>query len=109
MLGFGLVLLIAKLVWMFFDPFNIMDTLVFVTAGILLGGKIPTGQKALALLLALPAVMLCLFFVVQNGYKNIVNGQGTSYAISLIVIPLATMIGVYINKRRGVLKGSTSR
>jgi hypothetical protein len=44
---------------------------------------------------------LCLFFILRLGYASIVQGVGTSYTISLILIPLATFIGIAIR-----LKGS---
>jgi CRISPR/Cas system-associated protein Cas5 (RAMP superfamily) len=37
---------------------------------------------------------LCLLFVVNLGYSQIINGVGTSFVISLILIPLSTAIGI---------------
>jgi hypothetical protein len=100
LLAFGLILAIIKIVYLFFDPYNILDFIVFLAAGIMLGGKVPSNRRFLGLLLALPAFALCLFFVIRNGYSSIMHGIGTSYAISLIVIPVATSIGIFINAKR---------
>ena len=105
LLGFGLLLAIIKLVYLFFDPYNILDFIVFLAAGIMLGGKVPSNRRFLGLLLALPAFALCLFFVIRNGYSSIMHGIGTSYAISLIVIPVATSIGIFINAKRALRIG----
>lgn len=99
LLIYGVILTAAKLVYLFFDVYNIFDFVVFAAAGISLGGKVPSKQKVMGLLLCLPTVALCLFFIINLGYKSIVNGVGTSYAISLIVIPVATSIGLYINAK----------
>ena len=100
LLAFGLILAVIKLIYLFFEPYNILDFIVFLAAGIMLGGKVPPNRRFLGLLLALPAFALCLFLVIRIGYSSIMNGVGTSYAISLIVIPVATSIGIYINAKR---------
>ena len=100
LLGFGLILAVVKIVYIFFDFYNILDFVVFLTAGIILGGKVPSNRKALGLLLSLPAFVLCLFFVIRLGYTSIISGVGTSFAVSLVVIPVATIIGVFINSKR---------
>ena len=99
LLAFGAILAVVKIVYMFFDFYNILDFVIFLTAGIILGGKVPSNRRALGLLLSLPAFALCLFFVIRLGYTSIVNGVGTSFALSLIVIPVATIIGVFINAK----------
>ena len=100
LLVFGLILAVVKMVYMFFDFYNVMDAIVFLAAGLVIGGKVPADRKALGLLLALPAFTLCLLFVIKNGYTSIVNGIGTAFAVSLILIPVATMIGVFIHAKR---------
>jgi hypothetical protein len=104
LLMYGMILAVAKLVYLFFDTYNIFDFVIFVAAGIMLGGKVPSKQRLIGLLLCLPAFTLCLFFVINLGYKSIVNGIGTSYAISLIVIPVATIIGLFINTKLALRK-----
>ena len=100
LLTFGLILAVLKVVYMFFDPSNITDFIVFLTAGYLLGGKVPASKKWLGLLLCLPALALCFLFVIKNGFTAIMNGIGTSYAIAFFVIPAATLLGIYIYTRR---------
>jgi hypothetical protein len=96
-LAFGLILAMIKLVYLFFDFYNILDFVVFLAAGVILGRKVSSNRWVLGLFLSLPAFALCLFFVINLGYTSIVNGVGTSYAVSLLVIPMATSIGVFIN------------
>ena len=100
LLGFGFMLAAFKFVYLFFDPYGILDVVVFLTAGIILGPRVPVNRKALGLLLSLPAFSLCLFFVWSVGLTSIRNGIGTAFAISLIVIPVATVVGVFIGARR---------
>jgi peptidoglycan/LPS O-acetylase OafA/YrhL len=102
LLAFGLMLAMIKLFYSFFDFYNILDVVVFLAAGIILGGKVPSKRWVLVLLLALPAFTLCLLFVLRLGYSSIVNGVGTSFAVSLILIPVATSIGVFINAKRAL-------
>lgn len=99
LLAIGLLLAIIKLIYSFFYFTNILDFIVFLTGGIVLGRLVPSNQRTLGLLLALPAFLLCLFFVINLGYASILNGVGTSYAISLLVVPLATGIGLFINAK----------
>lgn len=102
LLAFGLILAVVKFVYIFFDFYNVLDFVVFLAAGIILGGKVPSNRWALGLLLSLPAFALCLFFVINLGYSSIVNGVGTSFAVSLIVIPMATSIGIFIKTKRAL-------
>ncbi len=97
--AYGLILAGIKLVYSFFTFFYLLDFTVFLVAGYLLGFKIPLGQRYLGLFLALPAFALSLFFVMQNGLTSISMGIGTSHAISLAVIPIATGLGILVNKR----------
>src|SRR5215203_534505 len=100
LLAWGLMLALFKVVYLFFDFYNVMDVIVFGIAGFLLSGKMAAGQKLLVLLAALPAFLLSLFFVLRVGYESILKGVGTSFAISLMVIPVATYIGVFIRSKR---------
>ncbi len=91
---YGGLLAIIKLVYLFFDFYNILDFVVYVIAGFALGGKIPKNRWFIGLLLALPTFAICLVFVLNLGYSQIIKGVGTSFAISLILIPLSTAIGI---------------
>lgn len=100
LLIYGLVLAGIKFVYLFFDPYSILDVPVFLAAGLFLGGKAPSNQLYFGFLLALPAFLLCLLFVLKNGYSSIVSGVGTSFAISLVLIPLAMGLGLWIRTKR---------
>lgn len=93
---FGLLLAFIKIIYLFFDFYNILDIVVFSIAGFALGPKVPPNRLALGGLLALPAFLLCLILVLRLGYSPLLQGVGTSYALSLILIPLATYIGIMI-------------
>jgi Kef-type K+ transport system membrane component KefB len=99
MLTYGVILVVAKIVYLFFDMYNIVDFIVFLAAGMIVGKRLPSNQKAMGLLVCLPASALCVFFVLNLGYTSIVNGIGTAYAVSLIVMPVACSIGIYISAR----------
>lgn len=96
LLAYGLILAAVKIVSIFFDSYNIIDFVLFLAAGIMFGGKIPPHKWAWGLLMSLPAFALCLLLVINLGYSSIINGIGTSFAVSLIVIPVATSIGILI-------------
>lgn len=100
LLVIGFMLALIKVIYIFFDFYNILDFIIFSIAGFAFGLKVPPNRLALGLLLALQSLALCLFFVLRLGYLSIVQGVGTSYAISLIVIPMATFIGIIIRKKR---------
>ncbi len=109
MLIYGLILAAIKLVYLFIDNYNILDFVVFLAAGILLGGKTPSSRWLSGLMLSLPAITLCLIFLIVNVYSSIVNGVGTSYVISIIIIPLATYIGVFINAKHAFRKSARNK
>jgi hypothetical protein len=75
LLTVGLVLAAAKFIYLFFDVYNILDFVVFLFAGIAFGGKVPPNRLALGLLLALPAFVLSLLFVINLGYSSIAKGH----------------------------------
>jgi hypothetical protein len=99
-----MILAVIKLIYLFFDFNNILDFVVFLIAGVILDGKVSSNRWALGLLLSLPAFALCLLVVINLGYSLIVNGVGTSFTVSLIVIPVATIIGVFVNVKRTLLR-----
>ena len=109
LLAFGLMLAAIKLVYLFFDSYNILDFVAFLAAGIILGGKIPSNRLVSGLLLSLPAFILCLLFVINLGYSSIVKGIGTSYAVSLIVIPVATSLGIFIHTKLALRKSAEKK
>ena len=100
LLAIGFMLALIKVIYSFFDFYNVLDLVIFSIAGFAFGLRVPPNRLAFGLLLALPAFALCLFFVLMLGYSSIVQGVGTAYAISLIVIPLATFIGIIIRQKR---------
>jgi hypothetical protein len=100
LLALGLLLALVKGVYLFLDFNIVLDVVVFFIAGFTIGGKIARNRPILGLSLAIPAFILCLFFVLRLGYSSIVQGVGTSFAVSLIVIPLATYIGVFLRSKR---------
>ena len=100
LLAIGFMLALIKVIYLFFDFYNVLDLVIFSLAGFAFGRRVPPNSLALGLLLALPAFALCLAFVLKLGYSSIVQGVGTSFAISLIVIPLATFIGIIIRQKR---------
>jgi hypothetical protein len=90
----GLVLCIVKIIYSFFDPYNVLDFIFFFMAGFVISRKLAPLCWAWGLVLATPAFLLCSFFVVNNGFASVMQGIGTSYAISLVIIPLAACIGI---------------
>ena len=100
----GFILAFFKLIYLFFDYYNILDFVVFLLAGIAFGGKVPASRWPVGLVMALPTFVLCLFIVLNLGYTSIREGVGTGYAWSLLVIPLATSIGIYIHVKYAARK-----
>ena len=99
-LAIGVGLAILKIVYLFFDFYNVLDLIVFLVAGFAIGKQLSSHRIAFGLLLSLPPFLLCLFIVIGLGYSSIAKGIGTAYAVSLIVIPLATCIGILISAKR---------
>ena len=99
MLGLGVLVAVVKIIYSFFPYFNFLDFIVFFIAGYAVG-KITTDRVLIGMSIALPAWFLCLFFVVRMGYSSIMQGVGIMLAVSLIVIPLATYIGILIGSKR---------
>jgi hypothetical protein len=93
-LGYGVALAGIKLIYLFFGINTILDIVVFLVAGFAIGRKVTENRWALTVGLSLPAFLLCLLFVIRLGYQSIIDGVGTSHAISLVVIPIATAVGV---------------
>jgi len=98
----GLLLGVAKLAYLFFNIFNILDLVIFLGIGYALGGKVAGGRWLWGLVLALPAFALDSFFVAGLGYSNIVSGIGTGYAVSLVLIPLAACVGIALGAKRAL-------
>jgi hypothetical protein len=100
LLGIGFVF--ARIIYLFFDPYGICDVIIFTSTGYWLGNRLPPNRYLYALLLCLPSIVLCLFFAYQNGYSAIINGIGTVFVVSIVVMPIATFIGIFIKRRRTI-------
>jgi hypothetical protein len=100
LLALGVLLTIFRIVYMFFDPYGILDLVVFLSAGLAVGRKVASNRWLWGLLLSLPAFAFSLFLVMRIGYSSIVHGVGTLYAVSLIVIPVASCVGIAISAKR---------
>lgn len=96
----GFLLAAFKMFYLFLDFYNVLDIVVFGITGFIIGGKLAGYRPAFGLLVTLPVVLLCLYFVVRLGYASIMEGVGTSFAVSLILIPLATYVGIFIRIKR---------
>ncbi|MEJ7695033.1 hypothetical protein [Daejeonella sp.] len=92
----GFVLALIKVVYLIFDFYNVLDLVIWSFAGYAFGLKVPRQNIAPGL----PTFAICLFFVLKLGYSPLLQGVGTAYAISLIAIPLATLIGIIIRQKR---------
>ncbi len=68
-LAFGLILAMIKLVYLFFNFYNILDFVVFLAAGVILSRKVSSNRWALWLLLSLPAFTLCQLLVINLGIQ----------------------------------------
>ncbi len=99
-LAIGIMLAIVKIIYSFFDFYNVLDLLVFCGAGYAIGLKVWNNRWIWGLWLSFPAQLLCLLFTINLGYTAIINGTGTAYAVSLILMPAAACIGIAIHARR---------
>lgn len=96
----GLLLAGAKLIFLFFDFFIVLDLLVFFFAGYYLGKKVLGGRWSWGLIIALPSIILNLYFIYNNGFSNIFSGIGTSFLLSLFVVPFSSSLGIMVAEKR---------
>jgi hypothetical protein len=95
----GLLIAPVKLVYSFFPFFNVTDVLVFGVLGVLFGYLRPAKSWQWGLWLSIPTILLCLAFVRRLGSVNVLQGIGTGWAVSVLVIPLAACLGSYLGAR----------
>lgn len=100
LLAIGFLLALFKMLYLFIDYYNVLDLVVFCIAGYFFSRKLPPNRLGFTLLVALPAFALCLYIAIGLGYSSIVQGIGTAYAVSLILIPVATLVGIFIRFKR---------
>ncbi|HSN47449.1 MAG TPA: hypothetical protein VLR29_01690, partial [Flavobacterium sp.] len=94
--GYGMALAGIKLIYSFFDFTTVLDFIVFIIAGFVIGRMVAEKTWVLTIGLAFPTFLLCVFFLIQIGYQPLSNGVGTSYAWSLLVVPIATCVGIVV-------------
>jgi hypothetical protein len=100
LLAFGVLIACSSIIYLFFNFYNIMDLLVFFTAGYLLSRKVFGNHWQWGLVLAIPCMLLNAFIVYQQGYANISSGIGTGFLAALFVIPAAACLGMFVGARR---------
>jgi len=96
----GLLLAGAKILFLFFDFFIVLDLFVFFIAGFFLGKKVLGGRWLWGLIIALPSIILNSYFIFNNGFSNIFAGIGTSYLLSLLVVPFSSSLGILVAEKR---------
>ncbi len=99
----GCGLLAAKVVYSFFPYFNLVDIIVFATVGVALGILHKTSSLLTGIVLAIPTMILCGYFVQRLGTENIMSGIGTGWLLSILLVPLSAIAGVYV----GTVLGSS--
>ena len=100
LLCLGVLLTIFKVVYFFFNYYGVIDIVVFLSAGLAVGRKVASNRWLWGLLLSLPAFAFSLFLVMRISYSSIVHGVGTLYAVSLLVIPVASCVGIAVSAKR---------
>lgn len=98
-LTWGLALVVFKLVYTFFDYYNVIDFVVFCSAGFIINKKLSINKWLHVVPVGLPSMVICLIFLYTIGYDELSKGVGTGYLISLIVIPTATLTGYFASKK----------
>lgn len=81
LLMWGSLLALLKLVYLFFDPYNILDFVAFMCAGMILNKRLHMKRWPQGVLISVPAVLLCFLFLFNIDYVSISNGIGTTYLI----------------------------
>ncbi len=95
----GIALVFIRLLLLLF-PFTILwEGLLFFGFGYLFGGKVYGHRWTWGLLLALPVILIALFFLIIKG-QGIHSAAGTRHIASLLVVPLAACLGIYLRIKR---------
>lgn len=95
----GVIAAGVKLVYSFLPWFNLLDLVTFALLGWLSARLSESRGWQLWAALSGPAFLLSLFFVVRLGPALLLQGVGTGWAMSLMLIPLSTVIGMYASGR----------
>lgn len=100
----GVLLVPVRLVIAFFPFFNIAEVLLFGGICFLLAWVFKAKSWFWALLLAAPICLYLLRILNRLGLERLSQGTGTGHAVSLILIPLAAvlgaMLGIKLARRR---------
>ena len=94
----GLALAPIKLVYSFLPFFNVLDILVFATAGFIMGAA--AKRRLTAAFLIVPSAFLCAYFVYRLGPTQLSQGIGVGWALSLLLVPAATLAGMHVRRSR---------
>ena len=109
----GILLVQVRLVIAFFPFFNITEVLLFGGTCFLLAWVFKAKSWFWALLLAAPVWLYLLRILNRLGFERLTQGIGTGHALSLILIPVAAvlgaMLGIRLARRRSVFSPSLKR
>lgn len=92
----GVLLVPVRLVVAFFPFFNIAEVLLFGGICFLLAWVFKAKSWVWALLLAAPVCLYLLRILNRLGFERLTQGTGTGHAVSLILIPLAAVLGAML-------------
>ncbi|HEX9918071.1 MAG TPA: hypothetical protein VGA87_02825 [Pyrinomonadaceae bacterium] len=96
----GLILVPGRFFLMFFPLFNLTEMILYGAAAALLAYCFRVGPSWWVALLFLP-LFLALLYIIMHwfGIDNVRQGTGTGHAVSLVLIPLAILVGAYCGSK----------
>ena len=92
----GIGLAVIKMFFYLFPLEALTDTIIFLVFGYIFGAKVYHQQWGWGVLLALPAIGVCLYFLSHLKGEAIISGAGISHVISIVVMSLAACLGMFL-------------
>ena len=92
----GIGLAVIKIFFYLFPLGALTDTILFFVFGYIFGAKVYHKKWSWGVLLALPAIGVCLYFLSHLKGEAIISGAGINEVISIVVMSLAACLGMFL-------------
>ncbi len=94
----GIALVFIRLLLLLFPLTILWEGLLFFGFGYLFGNKVYKRRWTWGLLLALPVILIALYFLIKG--QDLRSAAGTRHIASLLVVPSAACLGIYLRIKR---------
>ena len=95
----GILLAGFKLIYAFLPLFNLLDLIIFAWAGFFISHRYKSERILRLFFAVVPSLIVTAAVIYFLGWKNMMEGLGTGWLLSLAIIPASALVGLKLQEK----------